>query len=636
MGALLAAAAAAIVLALRATGLLVAPELSVYDPLVQWRSGRIEAAAPVTLVGATEDDLRRWGWPLTDERLALLVEAILAHQPRAVGVDLYRDLPLPPGEAKLAALFAQHDNVFGVLKAGGDGTRAVPAHPVLEKAGRTGFADIVVDPGGVVRRGLLFIDEGGRSHTAFGLRLALKYLEPLGIRPGEAADGSGAMQLGRAAIPPLEPDDGGYVGADAAGYQFLLDYAGGAAPFPSLTVTEVLEGRAPPERLRDRIVIVGVTAESVKDFFYTPFRHGSEAEETAYGIAMHGHVASQLLRLAQGRVPVVRVFGEWSEIAWIVLWTLLGAAAALAVRNPRWLALLVASGLALMAAASWAAFARAAWLPLVPQAAGWLLAIGLTGGWLAWREQVQRGQLMRLFSRHLSDEIAGDIWNRRDEFLDTDGLPRRQRLTASILFSDIKGFTTVSERLDPQALMDWLNRYMSAMADIVRRHHGTLNQIIGDAVMAVFGIPVPRATEEEIRRDAANAVDCALAMRAALAEVNRENAARGWPAIEIRIGVYTGPLVTGTLGSRDRVQYTMIGDTVNTASRLESFKTADGEGPPLPDEPCRILIGDATYSHVDGRYFVTPVGEVRLKGKERGVRVFRVEGHADQQGEARI
>jgi len=628
VGALIAVTAALIVVALRASGFLLTPELAAYDQLAQWRAARLDARAPVVLVGATEDDVHRWGWPLSDERLARLVEAILAHQPRAVGIDLYRDLPVPPGEQQLAAVLARHDNVYGVMKIGGDGTRAIPAHPALEKSGRAGFADVVVDPGGVVRRGLLFLDEGGKSHSALALRLALKYLEPLGIRPETALDGSGALRLGRSVIPPFEPNDGGYVGADAAGYQFLLDYAGGASPFAAVTVTDLLEGRVPAEQLRDRIVIVGVTAESVKDFFYTPFRHGGQAEEIAYGIAMHGHIAGQLLRLAEGRAQLMGTFSDTVELAWIVLWTLLGAAAALLLRHPRWLVLTLAMGLAAIAGSSWAAFARAIWLPVVPQAAGWLLAIGFTGGWLAWRDHLQRGQLMQLFTRHLSDEIAGDIWNRRGEFLDDTGLPRRQRLVATVLFSDIKGFTTVSERLEPPELMDWLNRYMSEMTEVVRCYHGAVNQIIGDAVMAVFGIPVPRGTEEEIRGDAVNAVDCALAMREGLARVNAENAARGLPAIEIRVGIYTGPLVTGTLGSRGRVQYTMIGDTVNTASRLESFKTADGTGPALADEACRILIGDATYSHVGERYFVTRVGEVRLKGKEHDVTVYRVQSYA--------
>lgn len=630
-GTLLAAAVLALVLGLRALGFFVGTELTIYDYLVRWRSvPGMSPPAPVVLVGATEEDLRKLGWPLTDERLAQVVEGVLALGPRAVGIDLYRDLPVPPGEERLAKVLTGSDRVYAVTKLGGDGATAVPPPPALKDSKRVGFADVVVDPEGIVRRGLLYLEDAGRNWTGFALLLTLKYLEPQGIRPEAGDADTGAMKLGPTIIPVLEPDDGGYVGADAGGYQYLLDYARGASPFPRVSVTDVLEGRVPAALMKDKVVIVGVTAESVKDSFYTPFERGAGPGGAIYGIAMHGQAVDQLLRFAEGRTPVMRTYSEQVEYAWIVLWTLLGAVAAWFVRSPRWLAPMVAGGLALIGAASYAAFSRYAWLPVVPQAVGWLLSVGFIAVWLSWRERVERGELMQLFSRHLSGEIANDIWNRREEFLGGDGMPRHQRLTATILFSDIKGFTTVSEQLDPNELMDWLNRYMARMLDLVQRHHGTVNQLIGDAVMAVWGVPIPRATEAEIRQDAANAVDCALAMRDALVEVNRENAAHGLPPIEIRVGLYTGSMVTGALGGRERMQYTMIGDTVNTASRLESFKTA-GEAPQIADDDrgCRILIGDATHSLVGDRYAVMRVGEVQLKGKEHAVTVYRVNGLKD-------
>jgi adenylate cyclase len=616
------------VLGCRALGLFVTPELALYDQLLGWRAAaQRPAPAPVVLVGATEEDLGRYGWPLTDERLAQLLEAILAQGPRAVGVDLYRDLPLPPGEARLARLLSTSANVFGVTKLASDGARTIAAHPALRATPRVGFADVVVDPGGVVRRGLLYLEDNGRNYSAFGLLLALKYLEAQGIRPAQAE--GGALRLGQAVIPPFEADDGGYVGADAAGYQFLLDYLSGATPFARVSVAELLEARAPAGLLRDKVVIVGVTAESVKDFFYTPFRGGAQAEEIVHGIAMHGHLVDQLLRFAEGRTPPMRVFAESAELAWIAFWTLLGTAAGFALRDPRLLIAALLAGLAAIGAASAFALARYWWLPALPQAAGWLLAVGGVTGYLSWRERMQRGQLMQLFSRHISGDIAEDIWNRREEFLGGDGQPRRQRLSASVLFSDIRGFTTVSERLEPQALMDWLSRYMSAMTDVVRRERGTVNLLIGDAVMAVFGIPIARLAQEEIRADAVAAVDCALGMAEALKAVNLDNEARGLPKIGIRVGVHSGPLVTGSLGSRERAQYTVIGDTVNVASRLESFKTSGAAAPVFEEEDCRILVSEQTLQLTGARYRVKPVGEVQLKGKERGVTVFKVEGFAE-------
>jgi adenylate cyclase len=154
-----------------------------------------------------------------------------------------------------------------------------------------------------------------------------------------------------------------------------------------------------------------------------------------------------------------------------------------------------------------------------------------------------------------------------------------------------------------------------------------VDKFIGDAVMAVFGVPVARADEAGIAADARAAASCALEMRKALVPFNEHWEARGLPPIGIRVGIYTGALISGSLGSSDRMEYTVIGDTVNTASRLESFKLAAGEAPPeaLAEEKdgvCRIIVGDSTARLLGEAYELAPVGEVRLKGKEIPVRVF--------------
>jgi adenylate cyclase len=210
---------------------------------------------------------------------------------------------------------------------------------------------------------------------------------------------------------------------------------------------------------------------------------------------------------------------------------------------------------------------------------------------------------MGIFSRYVAPDIANDVWSRRAEFLEPGGRPRAQKLIATVLFSDIKGFTAVSEKLEAAALMDWLNSYMEAMAGLVMQHGGVVDKFIGDAVMAVFGVPVARGSEPEIAGDARSAARCALAMRRELGRFNAEWATRGVPAIGIRVGILTGELISGSLGSAERMEYTVIGDTVNTASRLESFKLAPGEAPPaaLAEETegvCRVLVGESTASRL--------------------------------------
>jgi adenylate cyclase len=321
------------------------------------------------------------------------------------------------------------------------------------------------------------------------------------------------------------------------------------------------------------------------------------------------------------------VFPEFAELAWLALWCALGALAGLTVHGLGRFAALALAGLALNALVAWALFRAGFWLPLFPQSLGWLAAAALVTAYSLHLERTQRGQLMSIFSRYVAADIANDVWSRRAEFLEPGGRPRPQKLVATVLFSDIKGFTAVSEKLEAAGLMEWLNSYMEAMAGLVMKHGGVVDKFIGDAVMAVFGIPVARKSVAEIVGDARSAARCALAMREDLGRFNAEWAAKGLPAIGIRVGIHTGELISGSLGSAERMEYTVIGDTVNTASRLESFKLAPGEAPPgavaqEADGACRILVGESTASRLGEGFDLIPVGEVRLKGKEQPVKVY--------------
>lgn len=614
-----------LVVALRALGVFVLPELAIYDHLIKARSSAQTAPSQVVLVGFNEEDVRRWGWPLSDEVLTKTLQAILSQQPRAVGVDVYRDIPIPPGTEDLSGLLSQRNQVIGVMKVGGSTT--IAPHKALRQNNRAGFSDVVVDAGGVVRRGLLFMDESGRNYQAFALLLALKYLAARDIRP-VADPESGSMRLGTALVEPLEDSAGGYVDADAGGYQFLLDYRHGPAPFPLLSVGEVLEAIIDPDTFRDKVVVVGAAAESVKDFFYSPFNEDRGGKHVVQGIAMHGHIVDQLLRMASGTTPVMKVSSEALELFAVAVAALLGVICALLFRSPKLLMPTGALGLILLGGISWFAFNRFMWFPLVPQSAAWVMSIVITAGYISWREYQERGDLMSLFSRHLSPEIANMIWTGRKDFLDASGQPRSQRVTATILFSDIKGFTTVAEKLGPREQMDWLNRYMTAMIEVVRKHRGTVNQLIGDCVMAVFGVPIARTTDSEIQQDATNAVDCALAMRDILKVVNAENKRLELPQIAIRVGIYTGPVVTGPVGDKHRAQFAVVGDTVNTAARLESLP-ADDTASAVTDN-CRILIGEKTLVHLADRYKTLALGNKELKGKDQVLPVFKVEGVAEK------
>src|SRR6185503_5245719 len=239
---------------------------------------------------------------------------------------------------------------------------------------------------------------------------------------------------------------------------------------------------------------------------------------------------------------------------------------------------------------------------------------------------------MQLFSKHVSKEIASALWEQREQFLE-GGRPRPQQLTATVLCVDIRGFTTISERLDPVTLISWLNQYMETMARQVSRHDGIVNKYIGDAIMALFGVPLARKSEAELAQDAVNAVNCALSMERWLRRLNRQSAAQGLPAIAIRAGIHTGPLVAGSLGSTDRMEYTVIGDTVNTAFRLESYDKTFAT-PDAASRAGRILIGEETCRLIGDHFEVQNIGEVELKGKEEVITAYRVIGRRRSQSPA--
>jgi adenylate cyclase len=476
----------------------------------------------------------------------------------------------------------------------------------------------------VVRRSLLYADADGETRPSFGLLLALAWLEREGIapRPGEADPSH--LALGHATFAPFEPRDGGYADADAAGFQFALDYARGEQPFPVVGLTALLEGRVARELLAGRMVLLGVAAESVKDQFATPLSRRSGAQQ--FGVVVHGEAADQIVRRALDGDPPLRVLPEWAEAAAIGACALAAVALGWTVRG-RWRSLAANAGaLASLVAGALAAFAWASlWVPVVAALYAWVAGAFLSAVYASRFESAQRATALGLFSRYVPRTVAEDLWQRREEILSESGRPTPRRLVATVLFSDIEGFTTLSERMEPARLAQWLDEYLNAMAAEVSRAGGVVDKFVGDAVMAVFGVPLAHESESEQRRDARAAVECALAMREALKALNAGWKAQGLPEVRVRAGIHTGPVVAGSFGNAERLEYTVIGDTVNVASRLEGFD----KSPVDAREVLRIHASDATLALLEGRFAAQPMGEVMLKGKDVPVRVHRIAGAAD-------
>ena len=604
-------------LALRALGAFEVPELALYDLQLQLATEPHDDDTPVVVIEIREDDLERW--PIPDRRLGAVLELLGRSGATAIGVDLYRNLPVPPGESVLARVLAEDTRIIGVRKFRDARSAGVDGHPVLVRSGRVGFNDLIVgDPDERIRRGLLYQDEGdNEAESSFALKLAELALAAEGIRPRPDPENAEWLRLGPTTIAPLTSHFGPYVGADDAGYQFLIDYA--HSTFERWSLGALERGELDPERLRGKVVILGSTAESLPDDSPTPL--GLRA-----GVLLHAHQVDQLLRFARGEVAPLSALPEPLVALLTLVLCAVGCMVASGLRPDAGhiSARIAAAGALAVAYVGLAtlAYRSGLWVPIATPLLALVAGSGATALWLTGRERTERRQLMNLFSRHVSAEVAEQVWTRRGDFMD-GGRPRPQRLDATVLFLDMVGSTQKAEQLDPQTLMEWTNRFMDAMAAEVSRAHGVVDDYFGDGLKATFGVPVPRRTAHEIESDARHALDCALAMRRALDAMNPAFEADGLPTTAMRIGVHSGRVVAGSLGSSDRLKYTVMGDVVVTAARLEQTRDVPHD---YDEDPCRILVSEHSLELAGPGYETQKIGAIALSGHKAKLVAHRLLG----------
>ena len=617
-----------VVLTIRRLGLFQGAELRIYDTFLRWRARDAPDDPRIVLIKITEEDISNpqlGDWPLWDADLARLLRILEEHRPAAIGIDLYRNLPVPKNGSQLGQLndvLLSNNNIICIWTTGDPHHHGIAPPAVLEpypeRLGINSFTpDYQIDK--IVRRGVLFLDVGTNSLPSLTLQLAELYLDAhhIQIKP----DPNNYLQLGRTVFRPFEKDDGAYVNADAGGYQLLLDFKG-PKKFPSYTLTQALSGQIPAGALHDKVVILGVTADYAMDYFVTPIEYQHR------GVEVHAQMLNQLLRAGLEGDRPLGVWQEWKELIWILLWCLVGTAIGFWVRSPWKFVLVTSACLLALGGCAWGSFRAGWWILSATPATAFLVSAIVVVSYASYYEKTQRGSIMNLFSKHVSREVAEAVWSQRDAFLE-GGRPRAQEVTATVLFTDLKGYSSLSERLGPAAVMEWLNEYMSATTQAVIDNGGVVHKYFGDSIMAVFGVPLIRTTEREIKQDAINAVRCALAMEETLLRLNSQWKERGMQMGSMRVGIHTGPLMAGSLGSADRMEYAVIGDTVNTASRLESFDK-DLASQTSGNEYCRILIGETTYKLLDGQFHTELVGTLPLKGKAEKVTIYKVVGKAGE------
>jgi adenylate cyclase len=582
---------AAIVFTIERRGVLGSLELSAYDLLVA--KDHPEPPSDLVLnVDFDEFSVRHLNaFPIRRLLLADVIGKIASGKPSVIGLDVILDLPrLEADDLHLAKVIDEAGNVILVSEYGfGSHPLNVPL-PLFEKAAAgVAFGDLPIDEDGAVRR--MFLRVTTSNYKALSLPVALADLgSGQHLRPG--GDGSLLFGSAKLALASTHPD--------TAWIHFPCP-----APTRVISVDTLLSGGFDPSIFAGKVVLVGQSSEMGKDLFRAPVRI---AGRDLSGAEIHGAAAASLLsgnflstmplhpRLAAGFLLALAVIVVGFRYRWYV---------ALATC----LLLAVCTFLA-----AFFLFSRAhLWVPFVPIEACLLAALPAGLGYRSVEErrlknlmEAERRQLMGLFERYVSADVAAEIWKNRDAIV----LAGEERV-ATILFSDIRSFTAITAGVPSQEVLAWLNRYLTAMGDVIKKNRGFLNKFIGDGIMVVFGAPL----SEGSREDACRAVRCAAEM---LARVDQWNATKapGDPVLKIGIGIHTGPVTSGNVGSPDRLEYSVIGETVNLASRLEAL-TKDFKTP--------LVLSPATWEHIREQFSTVSLGDAQVRGFTAVIPLYSVE-----------
>lgn len=348
----------------------------------------VSVPPPVVLVGATDGDINRLGWPLSDRVLATALKRLLALEPRVIGVDIFRDRPRLEGIEELNDLLAAHDQIILAAQLPYGEEPAIPPPPILTGNHRVGIVNLPVDTDGKNRRGLLYLLNDQQPADAMSFQLALHYLAVLRMVPEPSPLGPAYLRWGAGHLRPLRPDDGGYRHAETNGFQYLPDFKDLPQSFPVYSLEDLLADRVPREVVQGRVVLVGVMARSVKDQLEAPLR--LDADRPLFGLEWHAIATSTLIRLALTGQGVMRSWPEYAEAAWIFFWCMAGGVGTIR----RWAGLLLGLGVAGLAASALGGLHLSWWLPWAPATAGLLLTGTLLMVWS--RERERREQLLWL------------------------------------------------------------------------------------------------------------------------------------------------------------------------------------------------------------------------------------------------
>jgi adenylate cyclase len=469
--------------------------------------------------------------------------------------------------------------------------------PVLQKnAAAAGHFIPIVDQDGISRRIPMVVEYQGALYESLSLAIARIALNIPKIEAGFVNGKSGEnyaglewLQLGKRRIPVDE-----HVAA-------LIPFRGRQGSFPYVSATDVLTGKADPKVLENTIVLIGTTAPGLMDLRASP------VQSVYAGVEMHANMVAGIL---DQNIKAHPAYMLGAELIMLLL-TGLVLALGLAVLSPLWSTLLAGAVLILYTMFNLLLWQKA---NLVLPIASMLLMVAmlylLNMSFGFFVESRGKRQLAGMFGQYIPPELVNEMVEKGVENYSMDGDSRE----LTVLFSDVRGFTTISEGLDPKQLTLLMNEYLTPMTHVIHRFRGTIDKYMGDAIMAFWGAPV--ADPDHAR----HAILAALGMIEQLKALQVAFEAKGWPPINIGVGLNTGIMTVGNMGSEFRMAYTVMGDAVNLGSRLESLTKQYG---------VHIIVSEFTKAKAPD-FIYRELDRVRVKGKDKPVAIFEPIGLPEQ------
>ena len=597
--------ALAVLALVRQSGLAQTVDLPLYDLIISRREAPSGLDSPITLIGIEESDIQRYGWPIDDGLFCRGIDGLRRGGASAIGFDLYRDQGVGPEQQCLRDCFRQEPTLVSIFNVA-SGIAAVPGTP----AERQSYNDLSLDADGVLRRDLVHVTGQDEATVSFAMRVM------------EVATGERSIRRSIDA----GTDDDAWLAADAGGYHNEIEAGLGLqrmllyrqpGSYRRYTLEQWLENSIPADAIRDQIVLIGSTAPSLRDLFEVPFSRFHSGVEMFQlpGLEIHANRIATLLDSRSNSAALIWTMPGWGNRLLLVVSLLAGLALGEAIPTLRRSVLVVtavagAGAAGLLGLLFWSQVWVGTALPLT----GLLSMAG--AAWLRRGavSQQHSQQIRRLLGQATSPAVAQQLWDQREELL-SNGRFEGQQLLITVLFTDTASFTSVSERLSPRELMDWLNRGMAICVPAVTRRGGMVNKFTGDGMLAVFGVPV----RQDPTAEAAAALEAAREIQAGLEQLNAELLQEGAPEMRVRAGIHSGEALVGSMGSADRIEYAVIGDTVNCASRLESLDKQRHQG------VMRVLLSSNTLDILDPtirqQLQLESWGSVQVKGRDEPLEV---------------